>query len=193
MAERGNMFHCNLHFHSLQLNPIKETLFFFLNSRSRRYKLNYTGTFSAITGHWRNAGLMLCQRLDDGATINRHCANVSCLLANMGFFFSTGCMSSTQNPRVYMHMTSYLLVPTSSLHTVAYSTYMILAVQSLCTLPVKRKFISETDWQLRWPHLSPYLPRLSPAMDSDTDLSQNVSIIIIMNIPSQNMLMTYKK
>ena len=26
-----------------------------------------------------------------------------------------------------------------------YSTYMIMAVQSLCTLPVKRKCISETD------------------------------------------------
>ena len=29
-------------------------------------------------------------------------------------------------------------------------------------------------------------------MDSDTDLGQNVSIIIIMNFPPQNMLMTYK-
>ena len=60
----------------------------------------------------------------------------------------------------------------------AYSTYMIMAVQSLCTLPV---------------NLTPYLPRISPAMNSDTDLNQNVSIIIIMNIPPQNMLMTYTK
>ena len=66
-----------------------------------------------------------------------------------------------------------------------------MAVQSLCTLPVNRKFISEIDWQLRWPHFSPYLPRLSTAMDSDTDLDQNVSIKIIMYIPPHNMIMTY--
>ena len=68
---------------------------------------------------------------------------------------------------------------------------MIMAVQSLYTLPVNRKFISETDWQLRAQHLPAYLPRLSPAMNSGTDLDQNVSIIIIMNFPRHNMVITY--
>ena len=51
-----------------------------------------------------------------------------------------------------------------------YSTYMIMAAQSLPTLPVNRKFISETDWEPRGPHLHLYLPRLSPAINSDTGL-----------------------
>ena len=68
---------------------------------------------------------------------------------------------------------------------------MIMAVKSLYTLPVNRKCISETDWQLRGPHLPPYLPRLSPVMDSDTDLDENVSIIIIVNIPRHNMVIAY--
>ena len=72
-----------------------------------------------------------------------------------------------------------------------YSMYMIMVVQSLCTLPVNRKFISENNWQLRGPNLPPYLPRLSPTMDSDTDLDENVSIIIIVNIPRHNMVIAY--
>ena len=68
---------------------------------------------------------------------------------------------------------------------------MIMAVQSLYTLPVNRKCISETDWQLRGPHLPPYLPRLSSAMDSHTDLDENVSIVIIVNIPRHNMVIAY--
>ena len=47
------------------------------------------------------------------------------------------------------------------------------------------------DWQLRAPHLPAYLPWLSPATDSDTDFDKNVSIIIIVNIPRQNMVITY--
>ena len=68
---------------------------------------------------------------------------------------------------------------------------MIMAVQSLYTLPVNRKFISENNWELRGPHLPPYLPRLSSAMDSDTDLDEIVSIIIIVNIPRHNMVIAY--
>ena len=49
--------------------------------------------------------------------------------------------------------------------------------------PVNRKFISE--------NLPAYLPWLSPATDSDTDLDKNVSIIIIVNIPRHNMAITY--
>ena len=76
--------------------------------------------------------------------------------------------------------------------TVQYSTYMNMAVQSLCTLPVNRKFISENDWQLRAPHLPAYFPRLSPAMDSDTELDQDVSIIININMPRHNVFITYQ-
>ena len=79
----------------------------------------------------------------------------------------------------------------STFKSMVHCTYMIMAVQSLCTLPVNRKFISENDRQLRAPHLPAYLPRLSPAMYSGTDLDKDGSIIIIMTFPQHYMVITY--